>query len=1194
MTPKRLCSAMVCLVGLHVVCAWGAETPDVTMSVVAEWGWGGAQDWKGTVDVEGGTIVRAEGYLMDPGEKGVFEVTPHAFGVDCFTAGLTDGACFSVRGPLSAEVVLQLGPKPVRFRLSDILAERQTFVVTEEGCKVVVSRDPRDSLRLVPMCEDLVLTPGEKIPLRVIPNPITDDGKDVAVSLSLTIDGGSAQAFKAVIQQGKPTEWEVAVRAPRTEGACSLIAEAKGSGLDSARARLDVVVVDPDAPPERPAALERRLVDRIDCTDPEDRHAYLGDPGTTMKTLPLGPCRVTSTKGRPAGNRTDTHGHMGWFAYRLEVQNAGRCHIMEMAYPDDGWRTVGVSIFEPNAVGKLAPVQLDSGFHTGGEHRTASKPAAHSLIFWPRTREPIVLVTNQQDGADAAVSEIRLYEAAKGLPALRVRAPASGPQRLLGIYYEEPKVVENFGGVEVEAGGRSLADWRTFYDAGRHLVDYMTYVGMNAVLLMSHGYQSTLYPTALTGHVHRYDKWNLFPDGRDPFQKDLLELYCRLFERDGLYLIPSIDFEQLIPQLEATRSSGETGLADIDLVRNDGVNSSAFWSRGTGRNRLSPHYNPLHPAVQQAMVDIVSEAARRYAEHRSFAGIAIQHRGLAFVQYPGLEYGYGDYTIRLFEGETGRKIPIRGDDPDRFMKRYEWLLKHARTEWVDWRCRKLHGLMLTLRDAMREARSDLTLHVAYMNTFQSILVTDDARDWYASGKSLHELFRVKGLDPALYMNDDGIVVTRPVRQGPQSRYVRKYGEKRGPIARDLQLSGEVNRLYSRGPRSAALTFHEYYESRLQDFDDVAWMPSRTWLVGTIAPAGRNNLERYASWMAGFDPSTIFDGGWQVPMGRETEMREFAAEYRPLPRQPFAPLPLNLEPVVCRTTIAGNSLVFYLVNQAPYPVQTRLSLDTQSEIVSLATGLTVGAGALDLALPPFALRSFRAPFPAAIEGASTSIPEDERLRLEGRVQQLQNRKAAWLEAISAAKHVELLRSCDFTDAPLDQLPTGWRPHPKDSTAWTVVDDDEHGRALSIESTGDRLHINGPPFDPGPHQAIQVTAHLRGTRKTRARLFVTGNVDGTFWSAQTEVALTPQPRPVVLTIPELPPGQKRTFSVRVDIMRAGKLWLHGFTVAPATIDPQVGSRILTTIDQAGFALAEKHYAQLERLLDSYWGKAALREQ
>ncbi|MCK5805767.1 MAG: hypothetical protein KAI66_23245, partial [Lentisphaeria bacterium] len=442
-------------------------------------------------------------------------------------------------------------------------------------------------------------------------------------------------------------------------------------------------------------------------------------------------------------------------------------------------------------------------------------------------------------------------------------------------------------------------------------------------------------------------------------------------------------------------------------------------------------------------------------------------------------------------------------------------------------------------------------------------------------------------------NDEGIIVTRPVRQGPQSRYVRKHSARRAPIARDLQLSKEVNRLYRNGPNSGVLTFHEYYESRLQDFDAVVGMPSRTWLVGTIPPAGRNNLERYASWMAGFDPGSIFDGGWQTPMGRETEMREFAAEYRSLPLRAFAALPLNVEPVTCRTCVDDGNLVFYLVNRAPYPARVQIRLSSQSEIVSLSTGRALGTGSLTVVLEPFALRSFRANLPATIAGVSVSIADEEHRRMEAAVRALESKKGGWQRAVAAAGRTEVLHTCDFGSAVLGELPRGWRVHPKDSP-WTVAKTDEGGRALFVESKGSRLYVNTPPFDPGSHEAIRVTALLRGTPGTRARLFVTGQVDGEFWSKQTRIVLTSQARPVVLTVPELPAGEERSFSVRVDIMGAGELWLQGYTITPHTVSPRVATKLVDTIDEASALLNGRRYAQLERLLDSYWGREALRGQ
>ena len=39
---------------------------------------------------------------------------------------------------------------------------------------------------------------------------------------------------------------------------------------------------------------------------------------------------------------------------------------------------------------------------------------------------------------------------------------------------------------------------------------------------------------------------------------------------------------------------------------------------------LGVHYNPLHPAVQEAMLGVVQDLAKRAGEHKSFAGVAVQ------------------------------------------------------------------------------------------------------------------------------------------------------------------------------------------------------------------------------------------------------------------------------------------------------------------------------------------------------------------------------------------------------------------------------------------------------------------------------------------------------------------------------------------------------------------------------------------
>lgn len=58
----------------------------------------------------------------------------------------------------------------------------------------------------------------------------------------------------------------------------------------------------------------------------------------------------------------------------------------------------------------------------------------------------------------------------------------------------------------------------------------------------------------------------------------------------------------------------------------------------------------------------------------------------------GLDIGYDDATIHLFEQETGITIPSEQGDRQRFNKRYQWLMQNFKEEWINWRCQKVHDM----------------------------------------------------------------------------------------------------------------------------------------------------------------------------------------------------------------------------------------------------------------------------------------------------------------------------------------------------------------------------------------------------------------------------------------------------------------------------------------------------------------------
>ena len=104
----------------------------------------------------------------------------------------------------------------------------------------------------------------------------------------------------------------------------------------------------------------------IDTIDPN--HASWMEWLTRVPKLPLLP----DFRQEPLGNdKSSTIRHSdqelvelapgGWQAYPLSIETAGKPHMLEIEYPNDLSQTMGISIIEPNAVGKVVPLGLDSG-----------------------------------------------------------------------------------------------------------------------------------------------------------------------------------------------------------------------------------------------------------------------------------------------------------------------------------------------------------------------------------------------------------------------------------------------------------------------------------------------------------------------------------------------------------------------------------------------------------------------------------------------------------------------------------------------------------------------------------------------------------------------------------------------------------------------------------------------------------------
>ena len=105
-------------------------------------------------------------------------------------------------------------------------------------------------------------------------------------------------------------------------------------------------------------------------------------------------------------------------------------------------------------------------------------------------------------------------------------------------------------------------------------------------------------------------------------------------------------------------------------------------------------FNFLRPEVRNAYKRIIAAYRDKFKVYKHFRGISLnEHPAICFGS---LDNGYGEWTVALFTRETGIHVP--GDTP---MKRAQWLLSHAKNEWIAWRCRKVADAVRELAETLR-------------------------------------------------------------------------------------------------------------------------------------------------------------------------------------------------------------------------------------------------------------------------------------------------------------------------------------------------------------------------------------------------------------------------------------------------------------------------------------------------------------
>ncbi len=537
-------------------------------------------------------------------------------------------------------------------------------------------------------------------------------------------------------------------------------------------------------------AVPCRLVDFVDCSQTD--HEFVDDSKSHVVTLAGRPFRLT-----------DSGVELSWFSYQLATRpRPGRPHLLVAELINDRERYTTVTVSVPKGLPWAAPYTGEESFqpdcmepdgyhpdvgacvYTGREYPTDGRPFNFCMLVYPKAAALKVTISHRGNEQwhdelnGAAVSRLWLFEIPGRLPRLRGDEPeeaaddavshpqqtltpslsrrerglvtspprrgrpagtgegarGSGEKRRVGLYFPHPWYLCAHFGVPSRTRAQRLQSLRS-------AVEYLRFCGVNLLQFHVINGSDTASRAWYDSELYR------------PLQGNLLEELLPLCEEADIEVRPIVApiFTDLKGAATHSDEPSERGFTRLSLQV---PHTGEAFSSGMGK----PAPDPLRPEVGDWLIKCLTEIAARCRPFRCVRMIGLRVNGKiglcytgASEEFCGQHSGYSGWDIAQFEQDTGLTVsPAEGQTA------YDWLQANAWEEWLQWRCVRMCGLWLRARDALQEVRPDLKLLVACDLPSE---VPGYNIEWPA-GETPRDLLRHHGYDPALFVDDEGILIQR--------------------------------------------------------------------------------------------------------------------------------------------------------------------------------------------------------------------------------------------------------------------------------------------------------------------------------------------------------------------------------------------------------------------------------------------------
>ena len=1201
--------------------ASASEIGRPTMRLRIAWGGGTATSWRGKFSVNGGQIVDHEALGISEDEPGSMWIEEGVLHVAEKSSREYDGVDIAIEGSLECELTVSLiageqvqNIPPLIIPLKELIEQpfHDRIGPESSGNEIMIQRQPGDRLRVNFENRSLLFKPSEKFELQLTPHLLGLEANSSVTLHSRILIARSDQEvaqrridFKVPADEQHYPTLPLQFELPEEEGVYDLVLTIKQAGERFSP-------TNPFRGSEQIIA-QRKVQFVVLCESSKmlNNQATATPPGNVVtEILPTNPwwkkvSQIPTLAGFKDGPirhgeiQLWQHPTLGawtrlaaspndpqtvWAAYPLTVSQPGQPHVLEVEYPSDISQSMGVSLLEPDAAGNLLPLGIDSGIVVN-DQGNSDRPtiATHQMIFWPKTKNPFVLITNARRDAPAVHGAIRVrgpratvfpgigrsVMRSASLPSLFPLDP-SPDERLFAGYMGEPLFPENFSGTEFLDQQRSLDDWVTFYEASTRLVEYLKYSGYNAMVLSVLARGGAIYPSDRLQPTPRYDTGIFASTGQDPIRKDVLELLLLLCDREGIQLIPSLQFSTPLPMLEEKRR--EAGNQKTGIILTDAKGRTWRDPYASDGNVNLIRYNPLHADVQQEVLQIVREMIDRYGTHPSFAGLAVDLSGHGCTVFPGPTWGRDPVTYQHFlDTRENASTTSNTDGPDAIDEERAWL---------EWRANRLGEFHSKLSAQLRADCPQAKLFIATSGVEVSPDLSERLRPSLPNQVTPDQLLLGVGLATKNYRHPrSGIVLLQSrVMTADFSRIDPAAAQEVGRSLSWDQALAEIDSvghfLQSR-PRSIRLSSFENQSPFGKESTFLALAPH-------LVPTGADSRELLVRDLARDNLDTILIGGAMLPLGQEDACRSIVTAYRQLPKGQSFDVAGSHDPIVIRKLMADGASYLTFTNPSSWPCRVALQLG-QAELpamrhLSLASAPEVlSNGRIQLNLQPHDFRAIH--FEQAeldVVNVEVSMPANVRDLLEKRINELADRTSQ----LKNRPTFDVLRNTTFETA--DTI--GWQA---DQKGTLVVDSNEAHTgqsSLRFENTVVRSHSFSPPVTG--RLSFSVWLKTSDDALHPLRMGIEGTHKNQAFYRYGEITVGSEWKMFEYQIDDLPLADLGPLTIRFEHADQGHVWLDDIVVSDLYFSENERKELARLITQAHFSLTEGNFVECGRLLDGYW--------